>query len=90
MPSGFNAAHLTGAGTTILAAGSCLLHSVSINNAAAATLTLYDNTTASGKVLAVITTTTSTPLTTLLYDAQCLVGLCAVVTGTNDFTLSYG
>ena len=89
MPSN-NYSHLTTAGTTVLATGSCVLHTVTLNGAAAATLTLYDNTAASGNVICVITTTTSTSLGTIALDVLCRTGLTAVVTGTNDFTVSYG
>lgn len=70
--------HIAANGTNTLISRNGVLHSVSINTkgATANTLTLYDNTTGSGTIIAVIDTTST--IATLFYDLQFYNGLTAV------------
>jgi hypothetical protein len=88
---GIKYTHLAALATTTIKSGEGILHSVAINTkgATANTLTLYDNTAASGTIIAVIDTTSQ--IQTLLYDLQFTTGLTAVVAaGTAaDITISW-
>lgn len=48
--------NITGAATTVLKRGSGKIHELSVNSTSAGTVTIYDNTAASGTILATITT----------------------------------
>lgn len=88
----FNGTHLNANGTTTLRTGPGVLHAVALNTkgAAANTLTLYDNTAASGTVIAVIDTV-NLNTNMLLYDVAFAIGLTAILaTGTAaDVTISW-
>lgn len=80
-----------GTATTAVKVGAGVLHTLTINTKGASsnTLTLYDNTAASGTVIAVIGTTGAEQ--TFLYDICFTTGLTAIsATGTGcDYTISY-
>ena len=86
-----NYAHIASNGNSTLSKAPCVLIGVTINSkgASANILTLYDGTSASAPVIAVIDTTSV--LGTLDYDVQCLNGLYAVMgTGTaGDVTVAW-
>jgi hypothetical protein len=91
-PTGaINYSHQNALGTTVVKSGAGLLHSICINTKGATsnTVTVYDNTAASGTVIAVIDTTSQ--VQTLLYDIGFTVGLTVVLAaGTSaDITVSY-
>ena len=91
---GYNPTHIVAAlATTTVKSGAGVLHSIVINTkgAAANTLTVYDNTTGSGTVLAVIDTV-NLSTNALLYDVAFTTGLTVVsATGTGaDLTISWG
>jgi hypothetical protein len=90
-PAGQKFVHLNANGTTVVQAGAGVLQGININTkgASANTLTLYDNTAASGTVIAVIDTTGGTAA--LRFDVKFATGLTAVLaTGTAaDITVSY-
>ena len=91
-PSGsYNYTHLNANGTTTVKSGSGTLHTLTINvkGASGNTITLYDNTTGSGTVIAVVDPTQN--LVTLDFDVTFLTGLTVVLaTGTAaDITLSW-
>lgn len=72
-------------------AGPGVLHSISIGNiGTAATLIVYDNTSASGTILFNLTTSPTVPVTFIL-DAQFATGLSVTLGGTAamDVTLTY-
>lgn len=73
--------HLNTAATTVLqSAGGATLHTVNVDKAGAgSTLTLYDNTAASGTVIAVIDTSAVAEHT---FDVKLVNGLTAVLTAT--------
>jgi hypothetical protein len=92
VPSGgINYTHINGNGTTTPKSSAGVLHSIVINTkgASANTVTVYDNTAASGTIIAVIDTTAQ--VQTLIYDVQFNTGLTVVVaTGTAaDITISW-
>jgi hypothetical protein len=91
-PSGsFNYTHLNANGTTVVKAAPGFLHTLTINvkGATGNTITLYDNTSGSGTVVAVIDPTQN--LVTLAFDVNFMTGLTVVIaTGTApDITLSW-
>lgn len=73
--------HLNAAGTFVLqSTGGATLHTVNVNKGGAtSTVTLYDNTSASGTALAVIDTSAVAEHT---FDTKLVTGLTAVVTAT--------
>lgn len=78
--------------TTVVKSGAGLLHAVTINQAVATgVITIYDNTAASGTVIAVITQPAAVLATTqvVLYDVKFATG-CTIVTATaaQDITVS--
>jgi len=77
-------AHLAGAGTTVVASGRVTLHSVTVGTAGT-TITIYDNTAASGQVIAIIGAITGT----FVYDVQCNIGITVVVAGSGDACVTY-
>ena len=84
MSTGGSAFHVTATGV-IAGSGGGVLHVVNVNTgASAATLTLYDGTSTSGAVIAVISA--AAPLS-LPYDAVLNKGLYAAVSGAIDVTV---
>lgn len=82
--------HITGNATTLAKSGPGTLHSVLINVSGllATRATIYDNTSGSGTVIAVIDTTKSEPLFT--YNVSFSIGLTIVTTGgAVDLTVVY-
>jgi hypothetical protein len=83
--------HVNSNTTTVVKSGPGLLHSITINSKGATgnTATVYDNTSGSGTVIAVIDTTSQ--IQTLLFDIGFTTGLTIVTaTGTAaDITVSW-
>jgi hypothetical protein len=85
VPPEWDSAHLTAAGTYKLASNPGTLHAVFVNQAAT-TVTIYDNTAASGTEIAVIGTETGP----FIYDAALRKGLTVVIVGSSaDITVEY-
>jgi hypothetical protein len=82
--------HITTDTTTVVKSGSGILRMVSIGTPAATeTITLYDNTAASGTVIAVITVVAGAPIA-LPYDVVFNTGLTVVTaTAAGDITVAY-
>ena len=80
--------HGTTSATTVLKESSGTLAKVIINSATGTTITLYDNTTATGTVIAVIDTGLGLP-SALDFNVNFSTGLTVVSTGTWDFTVTY-
>ncbi len=80
-----------GTATTTIKTGVGILHAITFNTKGASsnTLTVYDNTAASGTVIAIIDTTDK--VTTLFYDCPFLIGLTVIsATGTGaDVTIMW-
>lgn len=83
---------ITTAATQTLKTGAGNLDIVTINTppaATAATITIYDNTTATGTPIAVITTLATSNPVTLTYGLTFYTGLTVVSTGTQDATVIF-
>lgn len=87
----YNYTHLAANGTTTIKSTAGVLSSLVVNTRGASgnTITLYDNTSASGAVIAVIDTTGFT--FTGLYDVQFNTGLTVVIAGgtAGDVTIAW-
>jgi hypothetical protein len=84
----FGYAHINTNATTTLAQRLGTLHNIVVNNAGtSATITVYDNTAASGAVIAVITPVAGG---NYCFDAVFNNGLTVVTTGTPDITVTFG
>lgn len=83
-----NHRNITSATTTVVSSGPCVLHAITINTTAAATITVYDNTSAAGTKIATIAAS-PTIGTVFLYDVKCLTGLTVVTAGATDCTVSF-
>ena len=87
MPNSYR--HINGNATTTVKSGAGILHAVTINGAGSGwTITVYDNTTGSGPVLASITPAAGS---TLVYNVQFGTGCTLVTAGSaaGDITVSY-
>lgn len=93
-PAGVSFRNITTATTTTVKSGAGVLHSLCVNKfVASATVTIYDNTAASGTLIATITN----PATLLdegglgcdVFDAAFSTGLTIVTVGAQDITATY-
>lgn len=77
--------------TTVVKTGAGILHTITFNKpVATGVVTVYDNTAASGTVLATITVPASPQPVTLHYDAVFTTGLTVVTaTAAQDITVTY-
>lgn len=84
---------VAGQATTTVKSGAGFLHSITFNSAATATnvTTVYDNTAASGTVVAIPAATTATIPVTLTYDVAFTIGLTIITATANgsNMTVSY-
>jgi len=82
--------NITGQATTTVKSGGGILHTICINTPAATeTITIYDNTAASGTKIGTITVYASTN-PCLIYDVNFATGLTLVTaTASSDLTVSY-
>jgi hypothetical protein len=85
--------NITTATTTAVKSGVGFLHALTINTyVASATITIYDNTAASGTKIGTITlpsTITADAPVTLTFDVGFATGLTIVTSGATDVTVSY-
>lgn len=90
---GYSTANITLAAptTTVVKTGAGILHTITFNKpVATGVVTVYDNTAASGTVLATITVPASPQPVTLRYDAVFSTGLTVVTaTAAQDITVTY-
>lgn len=84
----YEARNITTATTTVVSAGPCVLGTVTINTTAAGTITIYDNTAASGTKIATIA---ASPVngSTFIYNVKCRTGLTVVTAAASDITVSF-
>jgi hypothetical protein len=82
---------VTGAGTTVIEQGAGTLHRVIVGTpSASATMTLYDNTAASGTVISLMTVPASAQNPFVVeFGTEFNVGLTVVMTGSSDVTIIY-
>jgi len=92
-PFGHSYSNITTATTTTVKSGAGTFHAITVNTAvASATLTIYDNTAASGTKIGTITlpsTITGVDPFILPYDIAFATGLTIVTSGSTDVTVSY-
>ena len=81
--------HLTGAGTTVCKYAAGTLHSIIVNNPANQSITVYDNVTGGGTVIAIINPGTSAVPFMLTYGCNFNIGLTVVLGGTLDCTIIF-
>jgi len=83
--------HIAGAATTTIKSGAGALHTLNINTkGTTSTATIYDNTAASGTVIAIVDTAGAASGTSMFYDVAFSTGLTIVTTGTlSDITVGY-
>lgn len=85
------ASNITSQTTTVVATGNGVLHTITFNKpTATGTVTIYNNTAASGTKIGTITTPASPMPVTLTFDVAFGIGL-TIVTGTadQDITVTY-
>lgn len=83
----FLANNISTATTTTVKSGAGLLHVLTINTAAAGTITIYDNTAASGTKIATIAASAAGP--NFIFDVVFTTGLTIVTAAASDITVSY-
>lgn len=85
--------NVTTATTTVVKSGDGVLHAIVVNKAVgSATITIYDNTAASGTKIGTITfpaTITGADQQPMVYNAQYTTGLTVVTSGATDLTIVY-
>lgn len=90
---GYSATNITLAAptTTVVKTGQGILHAITLNQpVATGVITVYDNTSATGTVIATITVPASPQPVTLLYDAVFNVGLTiTTATAAQNITVTY-
>lgn len=83
----FSSQYISTATTTTVKSGHGVLHSISITETAAATITVYDNTAGSGTVLAVFKASVAEQ--TFVLDVAFNTGLTIVTAGASKLTVAY-
>jgi hypothetical protein len=86
----YSYAHVAGAANTTVKTGSGILHAIVINTPATGNITIFDNTTNSGTIVAIINSTTSIQPQTILYDITFSVGCTVSTAASQDVTIVYG
>lgn len=84
--------NITAAATTVCKVGSGVLHSVTLNNVAiASVINVYDNIAGSGTLIGTYTQGAAALVApvSLILDARFNTGLTIVTTGTNDITVTF-
>jgi bifunctional ADP-heptose synthase (sugar kinase/adenylyltransferase) len=79
--------HIASATTTVVKNSPGLLHSIVVNTTAAGAITVYDNTAASGTVVAILKASVAEG--TYLYDVTCTTGITVVTAAASDITVTY-
>ncbi len=80
--------NIASAGTYVLSTGPATLGTITINTTAAAAITIYDSTSATGTKIATIA---ASPVigSTFVYNVDCLTGLTIVTAGASDITVGF-
>lgn len=81
--------NITAATTTVVRTGPGVLVSIVLNETNAGTITIYDNTAASGTIVGTIAAATAAG-TTFGYLCQVSNGITVVTAGADDITVVYG
>lgn len=80
-------AYISTATTTTLKSGHGQLHSITVSETAAGTVTVYDNTAGSGTVIAVLKASIAEQ--TYFFDVSFNTGLTVVTAGASKLSVSY-
>lgn len=86
-PTSFESLHISTATTTVVKTGPGIFHGFIIEGGTAGTITVYDNTSAAGKILANFDLTNT--LATYLFDVDYTIGLTVVTGNATKLTVSY-
>ena len=84
----YEAKNISSATTTVVSTGPGVLHGITINTTAAGTITVYDNTAASGTKIATIAASPTIGVV-FLYDVRFRTGLTIVTAAATDCTVSF-
>jgi len=82
-----NGKYISSAATTLVKTGAGMLHAITVTETAAGTITVYDNTSGSGTVLAVLKASIAEGA--YLLDIAFTTGLTIVTAGASKITVSY-
>ena len=85
--SGYSSTYIATATTTTVATGRGMLHAINITETAAGAITVYDNTAASGTILAVFKA--SIAENSFVLDLTFSTGLTIVTAGASKLTVSW-
>lgn len=83
----YEVTNISTATTTTVKTGGGVLHTLTINSTAAGTISLYDNTAASGTSLGIIAA--SAGVQTFTFDIPFRIGLTVVTAAASNVTLSF-
>jgi hypothetical protein len=86
--SAFNYKNIAAAATTLVKTGPGVLHSVTINTTAAATIGIFDGLTAAGTPIGTIAASPAIG-SAFSFDVAFATGLTIVTAGASDITVSY-
>lgn len=81
--------HITSATTTVCKQNAGRLHSIVVNNPSNNNITIYDNTSATGNIIAVLAPGNVTTPFTVPYEVPFFTGLTIVTAGAPDLTIIY-
>ena len=84
----YNYTNITTATTTLVRSGGGVLHTLTVNTTAAATITIYDSLTASGNKIATISASPAVG-SDFQYDVAFTTGLTIVTAGAHDITVAW-
>lgn len=79
--------HISTATTTVVKDSPGFLHAITVNTTAAGTITIYDNTAASGTVVGILKASVGEG--TYTYNISCTTGITIVTGGASDITVTY-
>lgn len=83
----FSYSNITSIANTVVKTGAGFLHCITVNTTAAGTITIYDNTAASGTKIG--TMAASIGQNTYFYNVQFATGLTIATAAASDITVSY-
>lgn len=83
----FLSAYISTATTTTVKSGTGKLHSITLGETAAGAITIYENTAASGTIIAVLKASIAEQ--TFVFDVRFTTGLTILTAGASKLTVSY-
>lgn len=88
MDQAFNYNNISTGTTTTVKSGAGVIHAITINTTAAATITIYDSLTATGNKIATIAASPAIG-STFRFDVAFAIGLTIVTAGASDITVAF-